>query len=59
MKKLSTQCMDELKDKTDKNRNEKKQSTPRTQTLDFLMQFARVYHSEPTLHPELCGVVMN
>ena len=59
MKRLSTQCMDDLKNKTDKNRNEKKQSTPHRQTLDFLMQFARVYHSEPALHPELCGVVMN
>lgn len=33
MKRFSTQCMDELKDKTKKNRNEKK-STPSRQTLD-------------------------
>lgn len=59
MKKLSTQCMDELENKANNNRNEKKKSQPRRQTLDLLMQFARVYHSEPSLCPELCGIVMN
>ena len=58
MKRFSTQCMDGLKDKTKKNRNEKK-STPSKQTLDFLSQFARIYHAEPAMQPELCGYVMN
>ena len=31
---------------------------PRRQILDFLTQFARVYHSEPALRTELCGLVM-
>ncbi|RHJ84397.1 hypothetical protein [Parabacteroides sp. AM08-6] len=59
MKRLSTRCMNEFENRTNRNRNEKKKSMPRRQTLDFLTQFARVYHSEPVLHPELCGVVMN
>lgn len=58
MKKLSTQCMDELGENKKKNRNEKRMM-PKRQTLDFLSQFARVYHSEPVLQPELCGLVMN
>ena len=56
MKRFSTQCMDGLKDKTKKNRNEKK-STPSRQTLDFLSQFARSY--QPALQPEFGGYVMN
>ena len=59
MKKLSTQCMDELENRANKNRYVKKKSEPRRQTLDLLMQFARVYHSEPAMCPDLCGVVMN
>lgn len=58
MKKVSTQCMNGLENKKNKSRKGKK-STPRRQTLDFLSQFARVYHSEPALSPELCGLVMN
>lgn len=58
MKRLSTQCMDEIKNRTAGNREEKK-SQPKRRTLDFLTQFARVYHSEPALHTELCGLVMN
>lgn len=59
MKRLSTQCMDDLGNKKNRSRNEKKRSMPRRQTLDFLSQFARVYHSEPAMHPELCGLVLN
>ena len=55
MKRLSTQCMNEIENKTNRNRKE----MPRRQTLDFLTQFARVYHSEPALRTELCGLVMN
>ena len=58
MKRLSTQCMNEIENKTDRNRKERK-TTPRRQTLDLLTQFARVYHSEPALRTEFCGFVMN
>lgn len=58
MKEDSTQRMDELEEKKRKNRNGKR-SMPRRQTLDFLSQFARIYHSEPVLGQELCGLVMN
>ena len=58
MKRLSTQCMNGIENKTDINRKDRK-SSPRRQTLDFLTQFARVYHSEPALRTELCGLVMN
>lgn len=58
MKRFSTQCMNELKDKTKKNRNGKK-SLPSRQTIDFLSQFARSYHVETALQPEFAGYVMN
>ena len=58
MKRLSTQCMNEIENKTNRNRKERK-TMPRRQTLDFHTQFARVYHSEPALRTELCGLVMN
>lgn len=58
MKRYSTQCIDKLEDKVKKDRNEKK-STPSKQTLDFLSQFARIYHAEPAMESELYGCVMN
>lgn len=58
MKRLSTHCMDGIENKKNKGRKREK-SAPRKQTLDFLSQFARVYHSEPALSTELCGLVMN
>lgn len=58
MKRFSTQCMNGLENKTKKNRNEKK-STPSKQTLDFLSQFARIYHAEPAMQPELCDELRN
>ena len=58
MKRLSTQCMNEIENKTTRHRTEPK-TMPRRQTLDFLTQCARVYHSEPALRTELCGLVMN
>lgn len=58
MKRLSTQCMNEIENKTNGNRKERR-AMPRRQTLDFLTQFARVYHSEPALRTEFCGLVMN
>lgn len=58
MKRLSTLCMDDLKDKTQgKSKNDS--AKPRKQTLDFLSQFARVYQAEPALKAELCGYVLN
>lgn len=58
MKRISTPCIQVLKNKTRRSRSEKK-SMPSRQTLDFLSQFARSYHVEPALQPELCGYVMN
>ncbi|SEF40972.1 MULTISPECIES: hypothetical protein [Parabacteroides] len=58
MKRLSTQCMNEADNKAKKNPDDKN-SMPRKQTLDFLSQFARVYHAEPLLRADLCGLVMN
>lgn len=54
MRKLSTQCMDDLEKKV-KSAPEAK-SSPRKQTMDFLKQFARAYQAEPAVRPELCGV---
>jgi len=59
MKKLSTQCMNDLKNEMNRDRNEKKKSCPRKETLHFLSQFARVYHTVPVIMPELAGVVVN
>ena len=53
MRKLSTQCMDDLEKKV-KSAPEAK-SSPRKQTMDFLKQFARAYQAEPAVRPELCG----
>ena len=57
MRKLSTQCMDDLEKKV-KSAPEAK-SSPRKQTMDFLKQFARAYQAEPAVRPELCGYVLN
>lgn len=32
---------------------------PSQRTVDFLRQFARVYHVEPTVRSGLCGFVLN
>ena len=55
MKKLSTRCVNE----TDRNRKEQAENGPCRQTLAFLTQFARVYHAEPVLRPEFCGLILN
>ena len=57
MRKLSTQCMDDLEKKV-KSAPEAK-SSPRKQTMDFLKQCARAYQAEPAVRPELCGYVLN
>ena len=54
MRKLSTQCMDDLEKKV-KSAPEAK-SSPRKQTMDFLKQFARAYQAEPAVRSELCGL---
>jgi hypothetical protein len=59
MRKLSTQCMNDLKNEMNRDRNEKRKSSPRKETLDFLSQFARVYQVVPAVMPELCGIVVN
>jgi hypothetical protein len=50
--------MNELINETKQNRTVKR-SLPQKKTLDFLMQFARIYHVEPDIKQELCGFVMN
>lgn len=58
MKRLSTRCMNKIENKTERSQREIR-TMPRRQTLDFLTQFARVYHSEPVLRTEFCGLVIN
>jgi hypothetical protein len=50
--------MNKFTNKTERNQTADK-STPQKKTLDFLMQFARVYHVEPNSRQGLCGFVMN
>ncbi|MDH6304711.1 hypothetical protein M2459_001448 [Parabacteroides sp. PF5-5] len=57
MRKLSTRCMETV-NKTKKEWGTEK-SIPQKKTLDFLSQFARVYHAEPAMQEKLCGFVMN
>ena len=58
MRKLSTQCMDDLEKKV-KSAPEAK-SSPRKQTMDFLKQFCEgIIKREPAVRPELCGYVLN
>ncbi|GAB6394337.1 MAG: hypothetical protein MdMp024_0649 [Bacteroidales bacterium] len=58
MKNFSTQCTDKVTD-SGKSREGGK-AGPCKQTLDFLKQFARVYHAEPALTPKsLCGFILN
>jgi hypothetical protein len=58
MKRFSTRCLDRFINETEQNQTTEK-SIPQKKTLDFLMQFARVYHVEPDIKQELCGFVMN
>ena len=37
----------------------KSQSGPRRKTIDFLRQFARIYHFEPQIGGALGGMMMN
>lgn len=40
-------------------KSRKQRMSPKKQTLDFLMQFARSYHVEAGLPEELSGIVLN
>jgi len=51
--------MNDLKNEMNRDRNEKKKSCPRKETLHFLSQFARVYRTLPVIIPELSGIVVN
>ena len=57
MRKFSTHCMDKLDKQV--NHTLTAESQPKQTTLDFLRQFARVYHAEPMLEPGLGGFVLN
>ena len=59
MRKFSTQCMNDSTEGTKENSCKGRSIMPSRQTLDFLSQFARCYHAEPSLRPEFCGYVMN
>jgi hypothetical protein len=57
MKNFSTRCMDKMLENS-KGKNEKNVK-PCKQTLMLLTQFARVYHVEPVIPKEFCGLVVN
>ena len=57
MKTIST-LINHIEDKTDSIHVEKK-CMPSCKTLDFLTQFARVYHVETSLQADLGRFVMN
>lgn len=55
---MSTPCMN-LFESPAKGEEEAMQASPRTQTLDFISQFARTYHVEPAIYSELSGFLLN
>ena len=57
MKKIST-LINDIENKTESIRVKKK-CMPSRKTLDFLSQFARVYHVENSLRADLGGFIMN
>jgi phosphoribosylformimino-5-aminoimidazole carboxamide ribonucleotide (ProFAR) isomerase len=57
MKNFSTQCVSKIMGKT--TRKNSMEEKPCKQTLNFLSQFARVYHAEPDIRKDLCGFVLN
>lgn len=58
MKKISTPTINNIENRTENIRVTQK-NMPSRKTLDFLTQFARVYHAEASLRADLCGFVMN
>lgn len=59
MKNFSTRCIKKRKEVIDEENKQDKSIGPKRQTLDFIKQFARVYHSENTLDIQLVGLVLN
>jgi len=57
MKNFSTHCMAKTTENEKSKEGEK--IRPGKQTLAFLMQFARVYRTEPALSKDFCGFVIN
>lgn len=58
MRKFSTRCMNSM-DNNDKSSPAKANTNPRKSTVDFLRQFARIYHVEPILPQRMCGYLLN
>lgn len=58
MKHFSTRCI-KRKLESKQERQERTISNPTKQTLDFLKQFARVYHPEVALGSQLAGMILN
>ncbi|MGM9759324.1 MAG: hypothetical protein ACI30I_04310 [Parabacteroides sp.] len=56
MKNISTFCMQNA---GCTSKAEQKMGSPRKQTLDFLMQFARAYRVENAIDPKIGGYMLN
>lgn len=59
MKKFFTQATDNHFLVSELNKVSIPALNPRTETLRFLCQFARVYHFEPKLAQGLCSYILN
>ena len=60
MKKVSTFRISKLSARVNMHEADSYQEAgPSNQTLDFLRQFARSYHAEPSLNTNICGFVLN
>ena len=59
MKKNSTICILKITEKGHTNLSVDKEIGPKSQTIDFLRNFARSYHVEPELGTALGGYVLN
>lgn len=58
MSKLSTPCLGEEKNNSQSGIEDSFRG-PCKHTLDFLCQFARIYHVEKELYPEYNGIIVN
>lgn len=59
MKKNSTICILKVTDKRLSDLSENEDKGPKSRTVDFLRQFARVYHAEPALDTVLGGYILS
>ncbi len=59
MKRFSTQYFIKLKNDKNESRKAVQDFAPQQETLDFISQFARVYHAESELDPLFCGLILN